>query len=115
LSSRFLASLYERRFEMAGPIYKLWMLKLTEAWYQLSEEEQNNHLARINEALEKAGGKTIITCSSAWSSEEWQGFGLEEFPDIEAVQKHTEVLLMELDHYRYMECTSLLGTKWEPS
>jgi NAD(P)H-dependent flavin oxidoreductase YrpB (nitropropane dioxygenase family) len=97
---------------MAGPIYKLWMLKFTEAWYQLSEEEQNNRLAKIEETLQKAGGKRIITCSSAWSSEEWQGFGVEDFPDIEAVQKHTEAL-MELDHYRYMESKSLLGTQWE--
>ena len=95
---------------MAGPVYKLWMAKLTEAGYQLSEEERSNHMAKINEALEKVGGKTIITCSSAWSSEEWLWFGLEEFPDIEAVQKRTEDLL-ELDHYRYIESTSLLGTK----
>jgi hypothetical protein len=103
---------YTRRFEMAGPIYKLWMAKYTDAWYQLSEEEQNSHNAKLDEALEKVDGKTIIICTSAWSSEEWLGFGLEEFPDIEAVQKHTQAL-MELGHYRYIESVSMLGTKFE--
>ena len=41
-------------------------------------------------------------------------FGLDEFPDIEAVQKFTE-LLHEQDHFRYIEGVSMLGTKWEPS
>ena len=36
----------------------------------------------------------------------------EEFPDIEAVQKHAEDL-MELDWYRYIEGVSILGTEWE--
>ena len=99
---------------MAGPIYKLWMFRYTEAWYQLSEEEQNSLLAKVVEALEQVGGKTVLTCVSAWSSEQWLTFGIEEFPDIETVQKHTEDL-WELNWFRYLEGTSMLGTKWEPS
>jgi hypothetical protein len=97
---------------MAGPIYKLWMARYTDAWYQLSEEEQNSHNAKVAGALEKVGGKTVIMCTSAWSSEQWLGFGLEEFPDIEAVQRHTEELFA-LDHFRYLESESILGTKFE--
>ena len=97
---------------MAGPIYKLWMFKYAEAWYQLSEEEQNNHFAKLQEAYEKVGGKMIIACKSDWSAEQWRAFGLDEFPDVEAVQKFTE-LLQEQDHFRYIESMSVLGTKWE--
>ena len=100
---------------MAGPIYKLWMFKYTDAWYQLSEEERNSYFqTKLQEAYEKVGGKMIIACASAWSSEQWLAFGLDEFPDIEAVQKFTE-LLIEQDHFRYIESVSILGTKWEPS
>ena len=95
---------------MAGPIYKLWMCRPTEAWYQLSEEEQDDHLAKISKAREEVGGKSITSCTSAWSSEQWQYFGVEEFPDIEAVQKHTARLL-ELNHFRYIESVSVLGTE----
>jgi len=98
---------------MSG-IYKLWMSKPTEAWYQLSEEERSGLLAKVQEALEKVGGKTIVMCTPAWSTEEWLLFGVEEFPDIEAVQKHTE-LLFELNQFRYIESMSMLGIEWSPS
>jgi hypothetical protein len=95
---------------MGNPIFKFWMCRVTEAWYQLSEEEQNAHLAKINESLEAAGGKRIVACQTAWSSEQWQYVGVEEFPDIEAVQKHTADL-EELGHFRYLESASILGTE----
>ena len=38
---------------MAQPIYKLFMGRFLEAWYQLSQEEQNSLVAKLNEALEK--------------------------------------------------------------
>jgi hypothetical protein len=99
---------------MAGPIYKLWMFKYTEAFHQLSEEEQKGMVAKLQAAYEKVGGKQTIACVSRWSTERWQAFGLDEFPDIEAVQKFQE-LLDEYDHFRYVESVSMLGTKWEPS
>jgi hypothetical protein len=36
-------------------IYKVFMARFPEAWYQLSEEEQNSFKAKMGEALEKAG------------------------------------------------------------
>jgi hypothetical protein len=41
------------------------------------------------------------------------GAGVEEFPNIEAVQKYMAAL-HELNWDRYTEATSLLGTKLEP-
>jgi hypothetical protein len=28
-------------------------------------------------------------CTAAWSNAEWPFFGLEEYPDLEAVQRHS--------------------------
>jgi len=97
---------------MAGPIYKLFLGKMTEAWFQLSAEEQNSLMAKID--VEQVGGKTILACDSAWCSERWRFFGIEEFPDIEAVQKYSD-LLDELNWHRYTDTVSLLGTEWQPS
>ncbi len=97
---------------MAGPIYKLWMAKPTEAWYQLSEEERDSHLAKVKESLENVGGKLLLTCTSLWSSEQWEVFGVEEYPDIEAVQKHTETT-SGMNHFRYLESMTVLGTALE--
>jgi hypothetical protein len=94
---------------MAGPIHKLFRASFSEAWYQLSEAEQDGLLKKVNEAREKAGGTNILLCDSSWTSEEWQFFGVETYPNIEAVQKHNE-LLREFDWFRYLKSSTLLGT-----
>jgi hypothetical protein len=99
---------------MAGPIYKLWMANLTQAWYQLSEEERRAYMGKAGETLERCGAKMMLECESAWSSEQWGSFGVVEYPDIEAVQKHAE-LLIGIDHYKYFEAMSVLGSEWEAS
>ncbi len=99
---------------MAGKVYKFWRMRPTEALYQLSEEEQNAYMAKVQEAREKVGGKSIVTCSTFWSDEEWLAYGVEEFPSIEAAQQHAQ-LLYEMNHYRYIEGESTLGVEWQPS
>ncbi len=71
---------------MAEPIYKLWMFRPTEAWYQLSKEERNELGKKAVEDIEKVGGKSVLMCSPTWSAEQWWLFGVDEYPNIEAVQ-----------------------------
>ncbi len=96
---------------MAKPIYKLFLGKMSEAWHQLSAEEQEALLARVNSVLDQVGGKRPLMCDSGWSSEQWPFFGVEEFPDIEALQKHT-ALLVELNWGRYVDTETYLGTEF---
>jgi hypothetical protein len=49
-------------------------------------------------------------CDSSWSSEQWPVFGVEEFPNIEAVQQYAEVL-KELNLARCVESMSVLETE----
>ena len=53
---RFPMSSVYKEFKMAQPIYKFFMAKFTDAWYQLSEQEQKNFVAKYDRALAKAGG-----------------------------------------------------------
>jgi hypothetical protein len=99
---------------VAGPIYKLYIYRFKEAEYQLSEKEREDIRAQLAASLQEVGGKEVIRCNSVWSSEEWLGFGVEEFPDIEAVQKHAQNLL-KINRFRHIESRTLLGTKLEPS
>lgn len=94
---------------MTKPIYKLFIGKMSEAWHQLAPEEQELMMTRVDGILDQVGGKRILVCDSGWSSEEYPFFGVEEFTDIEAVQKYSE-LLDELNWGRYIESMSLLGT-----
>ncbi len=95
---------------MAQKVYKLYMFKPTEAWYQLSEKEKNKYRTKVRETVGKVGGKEIIACFSGWNSEQWLGWGVEEFPSIEAAQKH-HALLVAFDWFRFCESNSFLGTE----
>jgi hypothetical protein len=95
---------------MAKPIYKVFLVRFTEAWYQLSAEEQASLLQKVGATLDQVGGKSVALCDSSWSSEQWLGFGVEVYPDIEAVQQHSQ-LLNQLNWFRYIESTTALGTE----
>jgi hypothetical protein len=95
---------------MAQPIYKLYMFKPTEAWYQLSDKEKENFKAQLKEALKKVKGKEIISCFSGWNSEQYLSWGVERFPNIEAAQKH-HAILVSINWFRYAESNSYLGTE----
>lgn len=95
---------------MSQPIYKLFMFRNTEAFYQASEEERNEFLGKLNAAFEKVGGKRLVACNSYWSSDQWTIFGVEVFPNIEAVQQYAEAM-NQLNMPRYVESMSLLGTE----
>lgn len=77
---------------MAQPIYKVWFMKYKESWYKLTTDEQNKVLAQNAESLKQVGGEVILVRVSGWSSEEWLAWGVEKFPNIEAVQEHADNL-----------------------
>jgi hypothetical protein len=94
-------------------IYKLWFAKYKGAFNALTEAAQNEHLGKVGQALTDAGGKELLMCTSVWADEKWTGWGIEEFPNIEAVQAHT-MALWNLDHYRYLKTWSTLGITMPP-
>jgi hypothetical protein len=95
---------------MAQSIYKLWQGRFTEAWHQLPEQEQQRLLGQVMEALNTTGARELVVCDAAWSNERWPVFGIEEYPDLEAVQRH-EQLLTELNWARYIDSRTTLGTE----
>jgi hypothetical protein len=94
---------------MAQPIQMLFQGRWTEAWYQLTDEERDQLLTQVEQAGGQAGAKRIALCTSVWANEEFQFFGVTEFPDIAAVQEHAK-LLSDLNWHRYTDSKSLLGT-----
>ena len=95
---------------MAQPIYKVWLMKSKEPWYKLTTEEQNKLNEQNQESLKQVGGESIMMCMSVWASEEWLGWGVEKYPNIEAVQKHTENLF-NLNWFEYIESNTYLGVE----
>ena len=99
---------------MSQPIYKMFMFRNTEAYYQASEEERNEVLGKVDAAFQKVGGKRLVWCNSYWCADQWQVFGVEVFPDIEAVQQYSQAM-NEVNLSRYVESVSLLGTEFPTS
>ncbi len=96
---------------MPGPIYKFFRVRFTEAYYQLSPEERAALMARSEGISAQHGVKLHVLCDSNWSNEQWTGFGLEEFPDLETLQQHNTALAA-IDWFRYLECETMLGTAY---
>jgi hypothetical protein len=94
---------------MAQPIYKFFRARMTEAWYQLSPKQQKQLFAKVEEALKKVGGKSVLTCNSYWTTEQWWFWGVEEYPSFEALQEHNKVLV-GLHWMRYCQAETILGT-----
>lgn len=99
------------------PIVKLYFMKPKEAWYSLSKEEQQRILKKDHEISgklnEKFGIKKIIVCDCFWSTEDWILFGVEEYPNTEAVQEATKAL-RKIGFFRYFESRIFLGTPGVP-
>ena len=98
---------------MSEPIYKFSTGRFLPDWYQLSKDEQHSLLAKLHEAAAKLGAKTTILCNTYWSTDQWMWAVVEEFPNIEAVQKYMATL-QELHWARYVEGSNVLGTKMMP-
>ena len=100
--------------DMTKPIYKAFMGKYSEAWHQLSNDDQERLIKTLQDHRDEVGGKVILSCDSSWCSDRWQFFGLEAFPDIEAVHGYANAMA-ELKWLRYVDGISLLGTDWQPT
>jgi hypothetical protein len=98
---------------MAGPIYKMFHARWTEAWYQLTQEQRDAMFAKMAETGERVGAKQVVICDSNWNSEKWLFWGVEEYPNMEAVQEYARCLA-ELEWFRYCDAEILLGTTVQP-
>ena len=98
---------------MSKPVYLLVLAKgYTEAWYQLSKEEQESLWAKVDEVDKRAGATRQAFYNSRWADEGIAGWGVIEYPSMEAYQKKVEEL-EKLDWWRYFSAKTILGTKME--
>jgi quinol monooxygenase YgiN len=99
---------------MAHPIYFLFLARPKRSWYELSEKERQAMDAKIRKSLADVGAKVVLGADCSWSSGQWQFFGVEEYPDIEALQKHVATQ-HEIGFSQHMEELDFLGSPMPPS
>ena len=98
---------------MSKPIYMLVLGKgFTEAWYQLSKEDQEALWAKVKEVDKSAGAIYHMFCDSRWADEEIFGWAVIEYPDLDKYQQKVAEL-EELQWWRYWSAKTVLGTKMD--
>jgi len=99
---------------MGQPIISFVAAKWTDAWYQLSKEEQDSLMAKIRAHREEAGihVKNVIIYRALDAS--WDWIVVDEYPDIETIQR-LEDLDAEVNWRRYWAGASVIGTRREAS
>lgn len=94
----------------AGKIYQLFIIRnQTEAYEQFPQPAKDAVWAKVAETLPDA--KWVVAANCYWSSEEYQGFGIMAYADIDAIQRHF-ANLEQIGWPRYMRARTLLGTLW---
>jgi hypothetical protein len=84
----------------------------TEAWYQLSKQEQDDLWERVQDVDRRAGAIWRILCDLRWADESLYDWAVVEYPDFDSYrQKVAE--LEELNWYRYWSGRTILGTKMD--
>ena len=95
---------------MAGPIYRMFYSRMTEAWYELPQDAQASLQAEINQNMQKVQGELVLLCDPSWAVEKWSSWGVEKFPSLDALQEYTQCLA-DLKWFRYCESETMLGSK----
>jgi hypothetical protein len=92
---------------MSKPIFKLYLMKLGIEAVTLPAEKQQSLLGKGEEILAQVGGKTLIS-GEIWSDEKYQYFGIEQYPNWQALREHDRCL-REINWFQYLESETFLG------
>ena len=93
------------------PISRLMFAKVKEAFYKLSEEEQQEFMLKDRKNWEDLGCKVLMMIDCRWSNEEWNYIGVEEWPSLEVLEKRAKFEYEELKKYRIVDSKTYLGTR----
>jgi hypothetical protein len=94
---------------MTSIIRKLFIIKrYKEAFYQMTPAAQGAFWKNVTDADLAVGGKSLIGCKSFWSNEAAAGWGVVDYPNIQAVQQVYETF-EKLTLARYLNSVSFLG------
>jgi chlorite dismutase len=98
---------------MGQPVLLLFMSRMKDSWYELSEEERDALMDKYQQADDEIGVKHLADGSCEWSTPEYHFIGAREYPSIKAIQKHFDVL-REIGFADHVEKnTYVVGTSWE--
>lgn len=97
--------------ENEEPIVRLFFAKMKPAFFQLSEEEQNQFKVRDRANLDALGMKAVSMIDCTKSDDEWDYIGVERWPSMKAVEDRERFEHEQLHISRYVEYKVHLGVE----
>ncbi len=95
------------------PIYHLFMVRsYREAYYQRLPEARDQLWTRFCESGTAAGANMLVSCYSRWSNETYPVWGIEAYPNLQAVQQSAHSNEKN-QHFRYLEVEGYNGVLME--
>jgi len=98
---------------MSTPIFLLVLGEgFTEAWYQLSKQEQDDLWAQVQDVDRRAGAAGIFSAIRVGRTKAYSIGPVIEYPDFDSY-RHKVAELEKLDWYRYWFGKTVLGTRMD--
>jgi hypothetical protein len=94
---------------MSKPVYKLYLVKPRLEAVMLPAEQQQSLNGKTTEILAQVGGKSLID-GEIWSDEQYQYFGVEQFPNWQALREQNR-RLRDMNLFQYMESETFMGVE----
>jgi hypothetical protein len=94
------------------PIIKMYLGRHTPDWDALTAEEQDMLSMEAHAALDMCGGRWTLDCSVIQPEDGWQWFGIEIFPNQQALVQYHDALAA-LGWYRYVVELNVFGIERE--
>ena len=92
------------------PIIRLYFAKMKAEFHTLSDAEKAAFMRADRENLDSLGMKAVSMINCAWSSDEWDYVGVEEWPSMEAIKQREQFENDVLQVSKYVTAKTLLGT-----
>lgn len=94
-------------------IYEMWITKSSpaaqQALDQMTDAEKQEIDQKLRDAHNAAGATILLMCECGWANEEYQFWGINALPDLEA-RTMLYNKMQEAGLFRYIEGLTLLGT-----
>ena len=94
-----------------APIVRLFFAKMKPDFFQLSEQERRQFMARDRANLDALGMKAISMIDCSDSDDEWDYIGIESWPSMEAVEERERFEKEELHISKYVEYKVHMGVE----
>ena len=91
-------------------IIRIMFAIIKPAYFELSEEEQQEFMRKDREKMESLGYKLHFMLDASLSKDEWQFIGIGEWPSIDEIKEIEKFHEEELDVYKYAEYKTYLCT-----